>query len=144
MFLIPYMFHCLVQVLVIPEQSCWVQPGVCSRTPYWAGGLGRSSSKTFGKGSSPPVGVVGAPACRAQSKIHNINSRLCYAFYSVPTIVMLLCFKENHCLSSGLDRNPGMAVQIAFNSQLLTYITTYKQVNRPIHQIISLKTKHKL
>ena len=87
------------------------------------------------------MGVVGAPACRAQSKIHNKNSRLCYAFYSVPTIVMLLCFKENYCLSSGLDRNLGMAVQIALNSVIMTY----KQVNRPLHHIhISLKTKYKL
>ena len=63
-----YMFHCLVQVWVQPEQTSWVQPGISSRTACWLWTRAKSSPGTFEKGDSPPVGVAEVSACCAQSE----------------------------------------------------------------------------
>ena len=63
------MFHYLVQVWVLPQQTSWVQPETGSRGAAWKQTAGKFSPKTFGRKSPPPVGAAEVPICCAQSKV---------------------------------------------------------------------------
>ena len=75
-----YMFHCLVQVGVLPEQTSWVQAGVHSRTAHWGETVEMPSTKTSVRESCPPVGVAEVPACRAQPEYNKNRILSCRAF----------------------------------------------------------------